>query len=185
MRLERVPCPTKSGRNVRPFGPGALLPLASFNFQTRIQLLSPREPTIGKPALQSYIVILAVFNPHGMWMQLGRIAPRASERLWGLDECGAKIGAALGMILGCSGFARAETGADGFEAAVLRSDAVGDGVGVIGSVFTHREPAAIALIRFGDAAGFARAEILPRVVTRDGEESPGPAFEMRKKDGAG
>ena len=98
---------------------------------------------------------------------------------------GAEIRAAVRMILACSGFASAETGADGFEAAGLGSDAVGDGVGVVGSVFTHREPAAIAFVRIGNAAGFAGAEILPRVVTRDRQKSPGRAFEMREKDSAG
>ena len=65
---------------------------------------------------------------------------------------GAEIRAAVRMILACSGFASAETGADGFEAAGLGSDAVGDGVGVIGSVFTHREPAAIAFVRKAQGA---------------------------------
>ena len=65
------------------------------------------------------------------------------------------------------------------------SDAVRNGVGVIGSVFTHREPTAGALACFGNAVGFARAEILPRVVTRDRKETPRRAFEMLEKDGAG
>ena len=82
-------------------------------------------------------------------------------------------------------FARLVRASGGRYGSCSRSDAVRDGVGVIGSVFTHREPTAGTLTCFGNAIGFARAEILPRVVTRDRKETPRRAFQMLQKDGAG